>query len=80
MRLLGMWYEAQNEMVKSQEIYLDLVENNTADSQTIKRLVCIYREMNMYPQATQMLNKYLENNQEDQEAWKELADIYLSKQ
>ena len=27
-----------------------------------------------------MLNKYLENNQQDTEAWLELSDIYLVKQ
>jgi hypothetical protein len=28
-------------------------------------------------QAIDLLNKYLETNQEDTEAWAELADIYL---
>lgn len=80
MRLLGVWYEAQNDAVKAQEIYLDMIEGNNADVATIKRLVCLFRDMDMMKQAISILNKYLENNMEDHEAWKELADIYLSKQ
>ena len=36
--------------------------------------------MEMYSSAISVLNKYVEVNQEDSEAWLELADIYLSKQ
>ena len=34
----------------------------------------------MYASAIQILNKFVETNQDDTEAWTELADIYLSKQ
>ena len=34
----------------------------------------------MFGQAIAVLNKYIEVNQEDIEAWTELSDIYLSKQ
>ena len=34
----------------------------------------------MYASAIKVLNKYIEANQDDTEAWTELADIYLSKQ
>lgn len=65
MRLLGVLYEAQGNMVKAQEIYLDLIEANASDAQTIKRLVCVYREMDMLSQALVVLNKYVEVNQDD---------------
>lgn len=31
MRMLAMFYEAQDEVVKAQEIYLDLIEQNSQD-------------------------------------------------
>lgn len=48
MRMLGMFYEANDEIVKAQEIYLDLFEQNIADTQTIKRLIALYRDMEMF--------------------------------
>ena len=35
--------------------------------------------MDMLKSALSVLNKYVETNQEDQEAWLELADIYMAK-
>ncbi|MFO0116073.1 MAG: tetratricopeptide repeat protein [bacterium] len=79
MRFLGLLYEAQGSVIKAQEIYLDLIESNPSDSQTIKRLVCLFRDMEMLSSALVVLNKYVEVNQEDHEAWLELSDIYASK-
>ena len=50
------------------------------DTQTVKRLVVLFRDMDMESQAISILNKYLESNQDDTEAWLELADIYIAKQ
>lgn len=69
MRMLGMFYESQSEIVKAQEIYLDMMENDPSDSQTVKRLVCLFRDMDMLSSAIKVLNKYIEANQEDFEAW-----------
>lgn len=66
-------------MVKAQTIYLDLIQSNASDGQTIKRLVCLFRDMDMLDSALKVLNKYVEVNQDDHEAWLELSDIYLSK-
>lgn len=79
MRLLGVLYEAQGQVVKAQEIYLDLIDANASDGQTIKRLVCLFRDMEMTTSAIAVLNKYVEVNQDDHEAWLELSDIYMSK-
>lgn len=65
MRFLGIFYEAQGQVVKAQEIYLDLIEANPSDAQTIKRLVCLFRDMEMNSSALTVLNKYVEVNQED---------------
>ena len=79
MRMLAVFYESVGDIVKAQEIYLDMIESNPEDQQSIKRLVCLYRDQEMYSSAIKVLNQYIESNQDDAEAWMELADIYLSK-
>lgn len=80
MRLLAQYYEARGELVKAQEILLDLFEENALDTQTVKRLFVLFRDMDMEQQAITIMNKYLESNQDDTDAWLELADIYIQKQ
>lgn len=80
MRMLAMFYEMQGEVAKAQEILLNMISEDPSDGQTVKRLVSLYRDMNMETQAIQVLNKHIEMNQENSEAWIELADIYLQKQ
>ena len=79
LRLLAMLYEAQGNTFKAQEIYLEILEGHPDDTQTLKRLISLYRYNDMVNDAIAMLNKYLIINQVDEEAWAELGDIYLSK-
>ena len=76
MRLLAVYHEAKGEMDKAQNILVDLVEQNPLDKQSTKRLLALYRDMHMNAEAIELLNKYTELNQTDQEAWLELADMY----
>jgi tetratricopeptide (TPR) repeat protein len=46
----------------------------------VKRLVSLFRNNDLQNDAIFVLNKYLEVNQNDEEAWLELCDMYLSKQ
>ena len=78
MRMLAIYYEANGQCDKARAILEDLVDSNPADSQSIKRLVALYRDMQVNSLAIEVLNKYLEVQQDDVEAWTELADIYLS--
>jgi hypothetical protein len=48
MRMLGVYHEAKGEPAKAQEIYLDMIDENPADQQTVKRLVALFRDMEMY--------------------------------
>jgi len=80
MRLLAMFYEAQNNTFKAQELYLEILEQTPEDAQTLKRLISLYKNNDLMNDAIAMLNKYLEINQVDEEAWLELGDIYLSRQ
>ena len=75
-----MLFEARLQADKAIELYLEILEQNPADSQTLKRVISIYRDNDLLPDAISLLNKYLEVNQQDQEAWLELTDIYLAKQ
>ncbi|CDW79983.1 isoform a [Stylonychia lemnae] len=80
MRMLGMLYEALQDHEKAKEIYQELILLNPNDTQSVKRLVALERDRNHLSDAITLLNKYLENNQQDMEAWLELTDMYLAKQ
>ena len=80
MRLLGMFYEAQGKTLRAQEIYQELLESCPHDTQTVKRLISLFKYNDMIGDAVIILNKYLEVNQIDEEAWLELADLHLSRQ
>ena len=57
-----------------------MVENDASDLQSTKRLVSLFRSKDLDQNAINILNKFIEFNQDDTESWIELADIYLSKQ
>jgi tetratricopeptide (TPR) repeat protein len=80
MRFLAMFYEAKNNTFRAQELYLEILEGTPEDSFTMKRLISLYRNNDLVNDAISMLNKYIEINQVDEEAWYELLDIYLNKQ
>lgn len=61
-RLLGSYHEAIGDPVKAQEIYLEMIEENPDDKQTVKRLVCLFRDMDMLGQAIAVLTKFVECN------------------
>lgn len=77
MRLLAMFYEAHNNTFKAQELYLEILEGTPDDSATMKRLISLYMNNDLVNDAIAMLNKYLEVNQVDEEAWMQLCDVYL---
>lgn len=75
-----MFFEAHNNTFRAQEMYLEILEGTPEDQATMKRLISLYKNNDMVNDAIAMLNKYLEINQVDEEAWEELCDIYLSRQ
>ena len=77
--MLAMFHEAAQDVEKAREIYNELISNNPNDSQSVKRLVALDRDRGRLNEAIVLLNKYLEANQQDTEAWLELTDIYLSR-
>ena len=79
MRMLGMFHEAAQDLDKAREIYNELLTSTPNDQQTLKRLVAMERDRGRLNEAIALLNKYLESNQQDTEAWLDLTDIYLSR-
>ena len=80
MRMLGMLHESLQDQDKARDIYSEILQANASDFQTLKRLIALERDSNKLGDAIQLLNKYLEANQQDTEAWLELSDIYLARQ
>lgn len=54
-----------------------LVKSNNVDGEAIKGLLGIRVAEGDFQGVTERLNKYLEINPSDTEAWLELADMYL---
>lgn len=79
MRMLAMFHEAGSDHDKAKEIYNELVSINPNDTHSVKRLIALERDRGRLNEAITLLNKYLEVNQQDTEAWLELTDIYLSR-
>ena len=80
MRLLAMTHEASHDQDKAREIYNELLTINPSDTHTLKRLIALERDQGHLNETIVLLNKYLEVNQQDGEAWLELTDLYLSRQ
>ena len=74
-----MFHEAVQEHDKAREIYNELLSINANDTHSLKRLVALERDKGKLNEAIVLLNKYLEVNQQDMEAWMELTEIYLSR-
>ena len=64
-RMLAMYHEGHGEALKARDIYLDLIDAEPTDAVSVKRLVALFRDMGVLNSALQLLNKYLEVNQED---------------
>lgn len=79
MRMLAMLHEALQDHEKARDIYTELLTINPNDTLTLKRLVALERDRDRSNEAISILNKYLEVNMQDTEAWLELTDIYLQR-
>ena len=62
---------------KAKTILTKLVQENLFDYESLKRRIAILRAEDNINQVITELNKYLEENCLDKEAWLELADIYM---
>ncbi|KAL4377314.1 hypothetical protein GQ457_02G034660 [Hibiscus cannabinus] len=79
-RLNGMLLEAKGSWGEAEKAYSSLLEDNPLDQVIHKRRVAMAKAQGNISGAIESLNKYLEIFMADHEAWRELADIYVSLQ
>jgi len=79
-RLEGMWFEAKGSWTRADKVYSGLLEEHPLDQQIHKRKVAIAKAQGNLSGAVDLLNKYLEIFMADNDAWRELADLYISLQ
>ncbi|GMG99614.1 hypothetical protein Nepgr_001454 [Nepenthes gracilis] len=79
-RLEAMLLEAKGLWEEADKAYSSLLEDNPLDQATHKRRVAMAKAEGDILKAVEWLNKYLEIFMADHEAWRELAEIYVSLQ
>ncbi|CAD5332916.1 unnamed protein product [Arabidopsis thaliana] len=79
-RLEALLLEAKGLWGEAEEAYASLLEDNPLDQAIHKRRVAISKALGKPSIAIELLNKYLELFMADHDAWRELAELYLSLQ
>ncbi|KAI3984700.1 hypothetical protein MKX01_039317 [Papaver californicum] len=79
-RLEGMLVEAKGSYEDADKIYESLLEDNPLDQVIHKRRIAMSKAQGNISEAITQLNKYLEIFMADHDAWRELAEIYVSLQ
>ncbi|XP_028073917.1 ER membrane protein complex subunit 2-like [Camellia sinensis] len=80
-RLEAMLLEAKGLWAEAEKAYSSLLEDNPPDHQVIqKRMATTAKAQGNLSGAIEWLNKYLEIFMADHDAWRELAEIYVSLQ
>ncbi|PIN23406.1 hypothetical protein CDL12_03866 [Handroanthus impetiginosus] len=79
-RLEAMWLEAKGSWADAEKAYSSLLEENQFDQAIHKRRVAMAKARGNLSEAIEWLNKYLEIFMADHDAWRELAEIYVSLQ
>ncbi|XP_057976526.1 uncharacterized protein LOC131163791 isoform X2 [Malania oleifera] len=79
-RLEGMLLEAKGSWEEAEKAYSSLLEDNLFDQVVHKRRVAMAKAQGNISGAIEWLNKYLEIFMADHDAWRELAEIYVSLQ
>ncbi|KAH6761152.1 Protein prenylyltransferase superfamily protein [Perilla frutescens var. frutescens] len=79
-RLEAMLLEAKGLWSEAEKAYSSLLEDNQFDQVIHKRRVAMAKAQGNLAGAIEWLNKYLETFMADHDAWRELAEIYVSLQ
>lgn len=79
-KLNAMRLEAFEKYEEAEQIYNKILEAEPANAVVRKRLVAILKAQNRMGEAIKELNEYLKKFMSDQEAWTELAELYISQQ
>uniref|UniRef100_A0A5B7A6Q1 ER membrane protein complex subunit 2 n=2 Tax=Davidia involucrata TaxID=16924 RepID=A0A5B7A6Q1_DAVIN len=79
-RLEAMLLEAKGSWAEAEKAYTSLLEDNPFDQVIHKRRAAMAKAQGNISGAIECLNKYLEIFMADHDAWRELAEIYVSLQ
>jgi len=79
-RLEALLFEAKGEWAEAERAYALILENNPFDQIVHKRKIAIAKAQGDMSLAVDYLNKYLELFMADHDAWRELAETYVSLQ
>uniref|UniRef100_A0A6N2L9W0 Small ribosomal subunit protein eS1 n=1 Tax=Salix viminalis TaxID=40686 RepID=A0A6N2L9W0_SALVM len=79
-RLEALLLEAKGSWGEAEKAYSSLLEDNPCDQVVHKRRVALAKSQGNLSGAIEWLNKYLEIFMADHDAWRELAEIYVSLQ
>ncbi|KAF5207792.1 Er membrane protein complex subunit [Thalictrum thalictroides] len=79
-RLEGMLLEAKGLWADAEKAYSSLLEDNSLDQVIHKRRISMAKAQGNVSAAIEGLNKYLDIYMADHDAWRELAEIYVSLQ
>jgi tetratricopeptide (TPR) repeat protein len=79
-RLEAMFLEAKGSWAEAEKAYSSLLEENPFDQIIHKRRAAMAKAQGNLSAAIEWLNKYLEIFMADHDAWRELAEIYVSLQ
>ncbi|XP_030520768.1 ER membrane protein complex subunit 2 [Rhodamnia argentea] len=79
-RLEGMLLEAKGLWAEAEKAYSSFLEDNPFDQVIHKRRVAVAKAQGNISTAIECLNKYLDTFMADNDAWRELAEIYVSLQ
>ncbi|XP_010550934.1 PREDICTED: ER membrane protein complex subunit 2-like [Tarenaya hassleriana] len=79
-KLEALFLEAKGLWEEAEKAYSSLLEDNPLDQVIHKRRVAMAKARGNLSSAIEFLNKYLELFMADHDAWRELAEIYLSLQ
>ncbi|XP_032815121.1 ER membrane protein complex subunit 2 [Petromyzon marinus] len=77
-RLEGMKYEFQEKYDEANKLYDEIIQEDDANTAARKRKIAILKAQGKVAEAVKELNEYLKLFVADQEAWQELADLYVS--
>ncbi|KAJ8641683.1 hypothetical protein MRB53_018377 [Persea americana] len=79
-RLEGMLLEAKGSWAEAEKAYAHLLKDNPLDQVIHKRKVAMAQAQGNVSSAIECLNKYLEIFMADHDAWRELAEMYVTLQ
>lgn len=77
-RLQGMLYEANGAWSEAEKVYTRLLADSPLDQVILKRKVAMAKAQGNSAAAAEYLNTYLETFMADHDAWRELAELYIS--